>query len=71
MNAPFSRRLVLKAGAAAGGVLKYVVSHPAVTCALPGTTQRKHLDNDLRAARGRLPDAALRESMEKYWDSNI
>ncbi len=50
--------------------LKYVVSHPAVTCALSGTTQRKHLDDNLRAAQGRLPDAALRERMEKYWDSN-
>jgi aryl-alcohol dehydrogenase-like predicted oxidoreductase len=52
-------------------LLKYVVSHPAVTCVLSGTTQRKHLDDNLRAARGRLPDVALRERMEKYWDSNI
>jgi diketogulonate reductase-like aldo/keto reductase len=50
--------------------LKYVVSHPAVTCALSGTVQRKHLDDNMRGARGRLPDAALRERMEKYWDSN-
>ena len=50
--------------------LKYVVSHPAVTCALSGTIQRKHLDDNMRGARGRLPDAALRERMEKYWDSN-
>ena len=50
--------------------LKYVVSHPAVTCALSGTTQLKHLDDNLRGARGRLPDAAMRVRMEKYWDSN-
>jgi diketogulonate reductase-like aldo/keto reductase len=50
--------------------LKYVIAHPAVTCALSGTTQRKHLDDNMRAARGRLPDAALRERMEKFWDSN-
>jgi aryl-alcohol dehydrogenase-like predicted oxidoreductase len=50
--------------------LKYVVSHPAVTCALSGTTQLKHLDDNLRGAHGRLPDAAMRERMEKYWDSN-
>ena len=50
--------------------LKYVVSHPAVTCALSGTTQIKHLDDNMRGARGRLPDAALRARMEKYWDSN-
>ncbi len=51
--------------------LKYVVSHPAVTCALSGTTQLKHLDDNMRGARGRLPDAAMRARMEKYWDSNI
>ena len=50
--------------------LKYVVSHPAVTCALSGTTQLKHLDDNLRGARGRLPDAAMRVRMEKYWDAN-
>jgi aryl-alcohol dehydrogenase-like predicted oxidoreductase len=50
-------------------LLKYVVSHPAVTCALSGTTQRKHVDDNLRAGRGRLPDAALRARMETYWDS--
>jgi len=50
--------------------LKYVISHPAVTCALSGTTQLKHLDDNMRGAHGRLPDAALRTRMEKYWDSN-
>ena len=51
--------------------LKYVVSHPAVTCALSGTTQLKHLEDNMRGARGRLPDAAMRARMEKYWDSNV
>jgi aryl-alcohol dehydrogenase-like predicted oxidoreductase len=51
-------------------LLKYVVSHPAVTCALTGTIQLKHLDDNQRGARGRLPDAAMRARMEKYWDSN-
>ncbi len=50
--------------------LKYVVSHPAVTCALSGTTQLKHLDDNQRGARGRLPGAALRVRMEKYWEAN-
>lgn len=50
--------------------LKYVISHPAVTCAISGMTQLKHLDDNMRGAHGRLPDAALRERMEKYWDSN-
>jgi aryl-alcohol dehydrogenase-like predicted oxidoreductase len=50
--------------------LKYVISHPAVTCAISGTTQLKHLDDNMRGGHGRLPDAALRARMEKYWDSN-
>jgi len=49
--------------------LKYVISHPAVTCAIPGSTQVEHvLDNQL-AGRGRLPDAAMRKKMEDYWNS--
>jgi aryl-alcohol dehydrogenase-like predicted oxidoreductase len=50
-------------------MLKYAISHPAVTCAIPGTTQVSHLEDNLRGARGRLPDAALRRRMEEYWDS--
>lgn len=49
--------------------LKYVVSHPAVTVAIPGTTKLKHLEDNLAAGRGRLPDAALRRRMEEYWDA--
>jgi aryl-alcohol dehydrogenase-like predicted oxidoreductase len=49
--------------------LKYVVSHPAVTCAIPGTTDVAHLEDNLRGARGRLPDASLRKRMEQYWDT--
>jgi aryl-alcohol dehydrogenase-like predicted oxidoreductase len=48
-------------------LLKYVVSHPAVTCAIPGSTQVAHLEDNQRAGRGRLPDAAMRERMEQYW----
>lgn len=51
-------------------LLKYVVSHPAVTCAIPGTTKLSHLEDNQSAARGRLPDAALRKKMEAYWDAN-
>jgi diketogulonate reductase-like aldo/keto reductase len=40
--------------------LKFVVSHPAVTCAIPATSQAAHLRDNMQAARGRLPDAALR-----------
>lgn len=49
--------------------LKYVVSHPAVTCAVPGMAQVKYIDDNLGAARGRLPDAALRRRMEQYIDA--
>jgi len=49
--------------------LKYVVSHPAVTCAIPGMTQRANLEDNLGVARGRLPDAALRTRMEAFWDA--
>jgi aryl-alcohol dehydrogenase-like predicted oxidoreductase len=51
--------------------LKYVVSHPAVTAAIPGMTKLSHLEDNLGAARGRMPDAAMRVRMEKYWDQNF
>jgi aryl-alcohol dehydrogenase-like predicted oxidoreductase len=47
--------------------LKYVVSHPAVTCAIPGTTKLSHLEDNQRGGRGRLPDATLRKRMDAYW----
>lgn len=50
-------------------LLKYVVSHPAVTCAIPGTTAVRHLEDNLRAARGRLLDARERTRLEKLWES--
>ncbi|HTC43719.1 MAG TPA: aldo/keto reductase [Steroidobacteraceae bacterium] len=50
-------------------LLKYVISHPAVTVAIPGSTQVAHLEDNQAAAHGRLPDAAMRLRMEKYWDS--
>ena len=49
--------------------LKYVVSHPAVTCAIPGTTQISHFDDNIGAARGALPDAGQRKQMEATWDA--
>jgi len=48
-------------------LLKYVVSHPAVTCAIPGTTKLKHAEDNQAAGRGRLPDAAMRKKMEEHW----
>ena len=51
--------------------LKYVVSHPAVTVAIPGMTKISHLEDNLQAIRGRLPDAAMRTRIEKFWDANF
>jgi aryl-alcohol dehydrogenase-like predicted oxidoreductase len=59
----------LGAGSWAELLLKYVLSHPAVTCAIPGTTSVANLESNLRAARGPLPDAALRRRMEEHWDA--
>ena len=47
--------------------LKYVVSHPAITCAIPGSSKLAHLEDNQAAGRGRLPDAAARRMMEDYW----
>lgn len=49
--------------------LKYVIGHPAVTCAIPGTRRRSHIVDNLGAARGRLPDQALRRKMEQFFDA--
>lgn len=40
--------------------LKWIVAHPAVTCAIPATSQPAHLAENMRALSGPLPDAALR-----------
>lgn len=49
--------------------LKYIVSHPAITCAVPGMAQAKYVVDNLGAARGRLPDAAMRRRMEQFIDN--
>jgi len=46
--------------------LKFIVSHPAVTCTIPATTDPTHLVDNMRAGTGRLPDAATREKMAAY-----
>src|SRR5690606_19851992 len=48
-------------------LLKYNGSHPAVTAVIPGTTKLPHLEDNQRAGRGRLPDAALRKQIEAFW----
>jgi diketogulonate reductase-like aldo/keto reductase len=41
-------------------LLKFIVSHPAVTCAIPATTRADHVRENMAAAQGPLPDDALR-----------
>lgn len=49
--------------------LKYIISHPAVTVAIPGTRTVDHVIDNLGAAMGRLPDAAERRRMERWFDN--
>ena len=46
--------------------LKFVVSHPAVTCAIPATSKVKHMKDNMGANFGRLPDQKMRQEMIKY-----
>lgn len=45
--------------------LKFIVSHPAVTCAIPATGKIAHLIDNMAAGLGRFPDKAAREKMAK------
>jgi aryl-alcohol dehydrogenase-like predicted oxidoreductase len=47
-------------------VLKFIVSHPAVTCAIPATTRVDHVNENMAATTGQLPDAAMRARMIAY-----
>ncbi|NNF77702.1 MAG: aldo/keto reductase [Rhizobiales bacterium] len=47
-------------------LLKFVISHPAVTCAIPATSNPAHMRENLAAGRGLLPDEAMRARMADY-----
>ncbi|MBW8459018.1 MAG: aldo/keto reductase [Thiobacillus sp.] len=49
-------------------VLKFIISHPAVTCAIPATTRVDHVRENMGAATGRLPDQAMRARMAAWVD---
>jgi diketogulonate reductase-like aldo/keto reductase len=49
--------------------LKWIVSHAAVTCAIPGTGRPEHMADNLKAGFGPLPDAAQRRRMSQYYDA--
>lgn len=47
-------------------LLKFIVSHPAVTCAIPATTRTEHMRENMAVLRGPLPDARMRSEMIRY-----
>ena len=49
--------------------LKYILSHPAVTCVIPATTKPHHLRDNMGALYGRLPDEATRAHMVKHFEA--
>jgi diketogulonate reductase-like aldo/keto reductase len=46
--------------------LKFVISHPAVTCAIPATRRIEHVRENMATARGPLPDEAMRRRMAAH-----
>ena len=49
--------------------LKYLLGHPAVSCVIPGTRRVSHLQDNVRAGMGRLPDAAMRKRMVEHLET--
>jgi diketogulonate reductase-like aldo/keto reductase len=49
--------------------LKWIVGHPAITCAIPGTGKPEHIADNVAAGFGRLPDEKTRKQMAEYFDS--
>jgi diketogulonate reductase-like aldo/keto reductase len=47
-------------------LLKFIVSHPALTCAIPATTRVDHMHENMDALHGRLPEPGMRERMVRY-----
>jgi diketogulonate reductase-like aldo/keto reductase len=46
--------------------LKFIISHPAVTCVIPATSKPHHMRDNLAAGYGALPDAMFRQRMVEY-----
>jgi diketogulonate reductase-like aldo/keto reductase len=50
-------------------LLKFVVSHPAVTAAIPRTSNPRHMSDNVKAGFGPLPDAKQRERIAAIWEN--
>ncbi len=48
-------------------LLKYIVSHPLITCAIPATSKPKHIRDNMAAMRDIMPDKAMRKTIERYF----
>jgi len=48
--------------------LKYVIAHPAVTCVIPATASLEHLEQNMAAGTGRLPDESERRALVEAWE---
>ena len=48
--------------------LKYILSHRAVTCVIPGTAKLQYLIDNMGAAHGQMPDSEMQKRMEKFFD---
>jgi diketogulonate reductase-like aldo/keto reductase len=49
--------------------LKFIVSHPAVTCAIPATSKPHHMVDNLGAGLGNMPDLSMRQRMADYFEN--
>ncbi|WP_417551104.1 aldo/keto reductase [Methylophaga sp.] len=50
-------------------MLKFIISHPAITCAIPATSQVEHLRENMRAGMNPMPSASTRQKMANYFES--
>jgi len=50
--------------------LKYILAEPAVTCVIRATGSPEHIEDNLAAGSGRLPDARQRQQIRALWDAS-
>ncbi|MDR9424407.1 MAG: aldo/keto reductase [Marinobacter sp.] len=50
-------------------LLKFIVSHPAITCAIPATTRVEHMTENMQAGRGPMPSTETRQRMVRFIES--